>query len=162
NQRSNSVCINQRSNLVRTNFSSERIPTMRNTLRLARTITILGLLLYSLSNFPSQAQQGTPQARPTPTPIPINQSDDPALKSVRWRSIGPASMGGRIDDIAAVESNPYVIYVGFATGGLWRTVNNGTTWEPIFDTYQTSSIGDIAICQSDPNIVWVGTGEPNN
>jgi photosystem II stability/assembly factor-like uncharacterized protein len=71
-------------------------------------------------------------------------------------------MGGRIDDIAVVESNPYIIYVGFATGGLWKTVNNGTTWEPIFDIYPTSSIGDIAVCQSDPNIVWVGTGEPNN
>lgn len=133
---------------------------MRNTLRLARACAILCLLLYSLSNFPSQAQQGGPQARPTP--IPINQSDDPVLKHFRWRSIGPASMGGRIDDIAVVESNPYVIYLGFATGGVWKTVNNGTTWEPIFDMHPTSSIGDIAVCQSDPNIVWVGTGEPNN
>jgi photosystem II stability/assembly factor-like uncharacterized protein len=71
-------------------------------------------------------------------------------------------MGGRIDDIAAVESNPYIIYVGFATGGVWKTVNNGTTWEPIFDVYPTNSIGDIAIFQADPNIVWIGTGEPNN
>src|SRR5262245_18600328 len=92
----------------------------------------------------------------------FDRPDDLVLKSFRWRSIGPASMGGRIDDITAVESNPYVIYVGFATGGVWKTVNNGTTWEPIFDVYPTSSIGDIAVCQSDPNIVWVGTGEPNN
>jgi len=135
---------------------------MRNTLRLARVSAILCLALYGVSYFSSQAQQGGPQARPTPTPTPINQSNDPILKSFRWRSIGPASMGGRIDDIAAVESNPYVIYVGFATGGVWKTVNNGTTWEPIFDTYSTSSIGDIAVCQSDPNIIWVGTGEANN
>src|SRR5215468_9525114 len=145
---------------------SERIPAMRNTPRLARVIAISCLTLYGVSNFSSQAQQaqqapqGGQQTRPTPTPI--NQSDDPVLKSFRWRSIGPASMGGRIDDIVAVESNPYVIYVGFATGGVWKTVNNGTTWEPIFDTHPTSSIGDIAVCQSDPNIVWVGTGEPNN
>src|SRR5262249_43095731 len=142
---------------------SERIPAMRNTPRLARVIPISCLALYGVSNFSSraqQAQQGGQQARPTPTPI--NQSDDPVLKSFRWRSIGPASMGGRIDDITAVESNPFVIYVGFATGGGWKTVNNGTTWEPIFEVYQTSSIGDIAVCQSDPNIVWVGTGEPNN
>lgn len=71
-------------------------------------------------------------------------------------------MGGRIDDIEAVESNPFIIYAGFATGGLWKSVNNGTTWEPIFDTYPTASIGDVAICQSNPNIIWVGTGEPNN
>jgi len=135
---------------------------MRNTLRLARVSAILCLALYGVSYFSSQAQQGGPQARPTPTPIPINQSNDPVLKGFRWRSIGPASMGGRIDDIAAVDSNPYVAYVGFATGGVWKTVNNGTTWEPIFDVYSSSSIGDIAVCQSDPNIIWVGTGEANN
>src|SRR5690349_5805917 len=102
---------------------------MRNTPRLARVIAISCLALYGVSHFSSQArqdQQGGQQTRPTPTPI--NQSDDPALKSFRWRSIGPASMGGRIDDIVAVESNPYVIYVGFATGGVWKTINNGTTW----------------------------------
>src|SRR5262245_2964691 len=139
---------------------------MRNTPRLARIIAISCLALYGVSNFSSrapqaqQAQQGGQQARPTPTPI--NQSDDPVLKSFRWRSIGPFSMGWLIDDVSVVDSNPYVIYVGFATGGVWKTVNNGTTWEPIFDTYPTASIGDIAVCQSDPNIVWVGTGEPNN
>jgi len=99
---------------------------------------------------------------PQPAPPPLNLPDDPLLKNFRWRAVGPASMGGRIDDIAVVESNPYVIYVGFATGGVWKTVNNGTTWEPIFDTYSSSSIGDIAVYQVDPNIIWVGTGEPNN
>lgn len=97
-----------------------------------------------------------------PSPPPINQSNDPLLKNFRWRSIGPASMGGRVDDIAVVESNPSIFYVGFATGGVWKTVNNGTTFEPIFDTYSVSSIGDLAVSQSDPNIIWVGTGEPNN
>src|SRR5262245_55508509 len=114
---------------------------MRHTLRLARVIAVSCLALYGVSNFSSQArqaQQGGQQARPTPTPI--NQSDDPVLKSFRWRSIGPAGMGGRIDDIAAVESNPYVIYVGFATGGVWKMLNKGTTWEPIFDTQSTSLI----------------------
>lgn len=71
-------------------------------------------------------------------------------------------MGGRIDDIDVVESNPFTIYVGYATGGLWKSVNNGTTWEPIFDTYSTHSIGDIAIFQANPDIIRVGTGEPNN
>jgi photosystem II stability/assembly factor-like uncharacterized protein len=71
-------------------------------------------------------------------------------------------MGGRIDDIAGVDTNPYIYYVGFATGGVWKTVNNGTTFQPIFDTYSTASIGDIAIAPSNPDIVWVGTGEANN
>ncbi len=77
-------------------------------------------------------------------PRPVNQSDDPLLKRFVWRSIGPASMGGRIDDIAVVESNPSIFYVGYATGGIFKTDNNGTTWTPIFDDYPVSSIGDIA------------------
>jgi photosystem II stability/assembly factor-like uncharacterized protein len=67
-----------------------------------------------------------------------------------------------VNDIAAVEGNPSTFYVGFATGGLWKTTNLGTTFEPVFDTYSTHSIGDIAIAPSNPDIVYVGTGEPNN
>ena len=101
-------------------------------------------------------------ASPSPTPTPVNWSTDPMLRPFVFRGIGPASMGGRVDDIAAVDSNPYIVYVGFATGGVWKSTNNGTTFQPIFDTYSTASIGDIAIAPSDPNIVWVGTGEANN
>ena len=71
-------------------------------------------------------------------------------------------MGGRIDDIAVVESSPSTFYVGFATGGLFKTVNNGTTFTPVFDEQPVTSIGDIAIAPSDPNVVYVGSGEPNN
>jgi photosystem II stability/assembly factor-like uncharacterized protein len=91
-----------------------------------------------------------------------NKLDETFLKNLQFRSIGPAIMGGRIDDIAVVESNPSIYYVGAATGGVWKTVNNGTTFEPIFDTQSNTSIGDIAIAPSDPNIIWVGTGEANN
>ena len=104
--------------------------------------------------------QGPPQAPPLPPPI--NQSDDPMLKPFVWRPIGPANMGGRVDDIAVVESDRSVIYLGFATGGIWKSTNNGTTWMPIFDTYPVSSIGDIAIAPSNPDIIYVGTGEANN
>jgi photosystem II stability/assembly factor-like uncharacterized protein len=92
----------------------------------------------------------------------VNKLDETFLKNLQFRSIGPAIMGGRIDDIAVVESNPSIYYVGAATGGVWKTVNNGTTFEPIFDTQSNTSIGDIAIAPSDPNIIWVGTGEANN
>src|SRR5918997_4690640 len=88
---------------------------------------------------------------------------DPALvRDLSWRNIGPAIMGGRIDDVAAVESDPDIIYIGAASGGVWKTVNGGTTWTPIFDDYGTTSIGDLAIAPSNPDIVWVGTGEANN
>jgi len=105
---------------------------------------------------------GQQQDQDAPAPRPINESDDPILKRFVWRSIGPAVMGGRVDDIAVDESNPSVIYVGYATGGIWKTVNNGTTWTPIFDEYPVASIGDIELAPSNPNIIYVGTGEPNN
>lgn len=71
-------------------------------------------------------------------------------------------MGGRVDDVEVAPSNPDIIYVGYATGGVFKSGNNGTTFEPVFDTYGSSSIGDIAIHPTNPNVVYVGTGEPNN
>src|SRR2546425_5710076 len=94
----------------------------------------------------------------------VKPSDQPlALQQIPWRHIGPASFGGRIDDIEAVPANPSTIFVGTASGGVFKSVNNGVTWRPVFDRDGSAlSIGDIAIAPSDPNIVWVGTGEPNN
>src|SRR5205814_2039221 len=104
-----------------------------------------------------------PQGGQTPQqPLMINQSSDSLLKPFRFRSIGPASMGGRIDDIAVSESDPSVIYIGYAVGGVFKSENNGTTFSPVFETYGTASIGDIAIHPTNPNIVYVGTGEANN
>jgi photosystem II stability/assembly factor-like uncharacterized protein len=80
-----------------------------------------------------------------------------------WRHIGPASFGGRIDDIEAVADDPRIIFVGTASGGIFRSRNNGVTWDPVFDAYGTAlSIGDIAIAPSDPNVIWAGTGEANS
>jgi photosystem II stability/assembly factor-like uncharacterized protein len=92
----------------------------------------------------------------------INVPDHPLLERFRWRSIGPAGQGGRVDDIAVHPGDVRTLFVGFATGGLWKTTNMGTTFRPVFDTYGTHSIGDIAIAPSNPDIVYVGTGEPNN
>jgi len=97
------------------------------------------------------------EARPGDQPNPTDK-----LKSLELREIGPAVMGGRIDDFAVVESNPNIVFVGVASGGVWKTTNNGTTWTPVFDKEAVSTIGDIAIAPSDPSIVWVGSGEPNN
>ena len=91
---------------------------------------------------------------------PQNSTDK--FKNLEFREIGPAVMGGRIDDFAVVESDPNIVYVGTASGGVWKTTNNGTTWEPVFDKEAVSTIGDVAIAPSDPSVVWVGTGEPNN
>jgi photosystem II stability/assembly factor-like uncharacterized protein len=118
-------------------------------------LTVLVLLAVPVA---VPAQQGDQQEEPPP----INQATDPLLRGFQWRVIGPIGQGGRVDDIEAVPGNPNTFYVGFATGGLWKTTNNGITFEPIFDTYSTHSIGDIAIAPSNPAIIYVGTGEANN
>ena len=87
---------------------------------------------------------------------------DDFLKTFVWREIGPANPGGRITDIEGVGSNPSIIYAGAATGGIWKTTNAGTTWNPIFDDQPNASIGDLAVSSSNPDIIFVGTGEANN
>lgn len=83
------------------------------------------------------------------------------FKEIKWRFIGPFDLGGRCTDVAVPKGSRTVFYAATASGGIWKTVNAGTTWEPIFEDYPTQSIGDIAIAESDPNIVWAGTGEAN-
>ena len=91
-----------------------------------------------------------------------NQADSSPFAKLNFREIGPASPSGRIDDFAVLESNPAVFYVATATGGLWKTVNNGTTFEVQFTNESSVTIGDVAIAPTDANLVWVGTGENNN
>lgn len=93
--------------------------------------------------------------------IAFAQFDPKIFSQMRARSIGPAGMSGRIGDIQAVVSDPNIIYVGAATGGVWKSDNGGITWESIFDDQPASSIGSIAIFQQNPSIIWVGTGEGN-
>jgi photosystem II stability/assembly factor-like uncharacterized protein len=87
--------------------------------------------------------------------------DPDLLAGLAPRSIGPATMSGRVAAIDAVESNPDVLYVGAATGGLWKSTNGGLTFTPVFDDQPVHAIGAVTINQSHPDIVWVGTGEGN-
>src|SRR4051812_1874949 len=122
------------------------------SLRLALPLAVITFVAPALSS----------QTAAPPPPPSINQSSDPLLASFRFCSIGPASTGGRIDDIAVSESDPSVIYLGYAVGGVFKSDNNGTTFKPVFETYGTASIGDIAIHPANPDVVYVGTGEANN
>lgn len=85
------------------------------------------------------------------------------FKHIKWRQIGPAAFGGRIDDVEAVKGEPHIIFIASASGGIFKSTDNGATWTAVFDEEGPSlSIGDIAIAPSDPDIVWAGTGEANN
>jgi len=85
-----------------------------------------------------------------------------ALGALQFRSVGPASYSGRIADFAVNPENPSEYYVGTASGGLWKTVNKGTTFTPIFDSKPVFSIGALAIDPKNPYVLWVGTGENNS
>ena len=97
-------------------------------------------------------------APPAATQSPLQD----ALDALAFREIGPAIMGGRVADLAPLESNPAKFYVGLASGGVWLTENNGMSWTPLFDDQPCASIGDVTVFQANPNIVWAGTGEPQN
>ena len=81
------------------------------------------------------------------------------FKGLKMRNIGPALMSGRIADIAIHPDNPHLWYVAVGSGGVWKTVNSGTTWEPIFDDQSAYSIGCVTIDPHNPKRIWVGTGE---
>ena len=83
------------------------------------------------------------------------------VKNMKPRNIGPGGMSGRVTAIDVVTTDPNVMYVGTASGGLWKSTSAGIKWDPIFDNEKTASIGAVAIQQSNPSVVWVGTGEGN-
>jgi len=81
---------------------------------------------------------------------------------LEWRSVGPVVQGGRLVDMEVVPGQPYTFYAAYASGGLWKTTNNGHTFEPLFDDQVTLIMGDIAVDPNNPETVWVGTGENNS
>ncbi len=96
------------------------------------------------------------------TTLSAQTPDSASLAALRWRSIGPVNMAGRITDVEGDPKNPKTFYVTGATGGVWKTINAGTTFIPLWDHMPIASIGDIAIAPSDPKVIYVGTGEGNS
>ena len=93
--------------------------------------------------------------------VDAQKLDMDKLKGMKPRSIGPAGMSGRVTAIDAVHDQPDIIYVGTASGGLWKSESGGIDWEPVFDEIKSMSIGAVAIQQGNPDVVWAGTGEGN-
>src|SRR5260370_795729 len=110
-----------------------------------RTLPVLFALLGILA--PARSQEAPTVAQ--------------ALTALKPRSIGPANMSGRIVDVAVYEKEPRIMYVASASGGLWKTTNQGTTFKPVFERETTIALGAVAVHQSNPDLVWVGTGEGN-
>lgn len=92
----------------------------------------------------------------TQSTAPLRSSTFSGLK---FRSIGPAFMSGRISDVAKDPTNPSTWYVATASGGVWKTTNNATSWKPIFDHYDSYTTGAIVVDPTNPNVLWLGTGE---
>jgi len=115
---------------------------------------ILVLLLFTASG----AQLLVGGSQPPPAPVAAGGPFD----TLHFRPIGPATMSGRITDLAVYEPNPAIFYVATAHGGVWKTTNNGTTFQPQFQDQGLISIGDVTVAQNNPDLVWVGSGESNN
>ncbi len=114
-------------------------------LRTLRTL-LLTVLAFCAAAAPRAAAQ-----QPAPG-IPSS-----AFSQLHWRTIGPE--GNRFTAAAGIPGDPLTYYVGAASGGVWKTVDGGVNWKPIFDGQSVSSIGSLAVSRSDPNVVWAGTGE---
>jgi photosystem II stability/assembly factor-like uncharacterized protein len=106
-----------------------------------------------------------PSDTPTPAWQAWQQHDQLQRESLfhglKWRSIGPMVQGGRVVDVASIPGQPYGFYVAYATGGVWKTTNNGVTFQPLSDALPTTVTGAIAIDPNLPKRLWVGSGEPN-
>ena len=85
--------------------------------------------------------------------------NEKTFEGLAWREIGPAFMSGRIADIVIHPENRHLWYVAVGSGGVWKTVNAGTTWQPVFEDQGSYSIGALALDPNDAHTVWVGTGE---
>src|SRR6185295_15771451 len=110
----------------------------------------------------------TPALSSSPAASPVTAAATPPplgdlfFKNLKPRSIGPAVMGGRVSEIALDPKNPFVFYVGLGHGGIFKTGDNGVSFDPIFDKQPALSIGAVAVAPSDSDVIWVGSGEAND
>lgn len=132
------------------------------------SLAAAALLIVSCVSASGQTGHSVPGTRPTSEAggsawerHQLLESTSP-FRGLAWRSVGPVVMGGRLVDIEGVPGKPYAFYVAYASGGVWKTENNGVTFQPLFDEQPTVIIGDLALDPSDPEVVWVGTGENNS
>lgn len=117
------------------------------------------LVLLSFAAGPLAAQRAPQEAPARPIAQVAADPDSAIWRGLEWRNIGPANTSGRVADVEGVPGNPAIVFIGSASGGVWRTTNGGTTWKPIFDKQPVASIGDVALEPGNPEVIYVGTGE---
>ncbi len=93
----------------------------------------------------------------------VAMKESSKFKDLKWQFLGPTNISGRVTDVAVPtpRGKTYSIYLATASGGVWKTDNEGTTWTAVFEHGPSTSIGDVTVAPSDENIVWVGLGEAN-
>ncbi len=126
------------------------------------TLLAIALTLSAHARRPEGADPADYEAKQASWMQHQSLQQDSLLTGLEWRDVGPVVQGGRIVDIEVVPGQPYTFYAAYASGGLWKTTNNGVTFEPVFDDMPTMIMGDIAIDPNNPETIWVGTGEPNS
>ncbi|GAB4197446.1 MAG: hypothetical protein Tsb002_31570 [Wenzhouxiangellaceae bacterium] len=94
-------------------------------------------------------------------PALAQEADSDPFAKLQWRAIGPVNMSGRVADVESIPGDPNTVYVGAASGGVWKSTDAGMTFQPIFDEQEVASIGDIGIAPGNPEVLYVGTGEAN-
>src|SRR5213596_767499 len=94
----------------------------------------------------------------SPAPVATQQTTPDVYAGLRWRMLGPFR-GGRVDAVSGVPGRPHEFYFGAVNGGVWKTVNAGRTWMPVFDSEPIASIGAIAVAPSNADLIYAGTGE---
>jgi photosystem II stability/assembly factor-like uncharacterized protein len=111
---------------------------------------------------PDETKKQEEEQKPEDDNKPKDPMSSPTFNGLRLRSIGPAFTSGRVVSIAVDPNNPARYFVAAASGGVWKTINNGTTWTPVFDREGSYSIGVVVLDPKNPLTVWVGTGENNS
>ena len=138
------------------------LPTMLK-IRTVFISILAGVLAFAFSNFSrgdsSQNKDSETASWQKAWQVHLALKESSPFKNLQWRSVGPEFQGGRISSIAGHPANPYTIYAAAGSGGLWKTINNGTTWSPIFDSESSLCIGAVAVSDSNPDEIWAGSGE---
>jgi photosystem II stability/assembly factor-like uncharacterized protein len=145
--------------------------TLKKILQSRFLFLMLCTLMLGLWIFPQPAKKAQPQRIMNTSPElrlkwfdqHLEMKNNSRFKDLVWQFLGPINVSGRCTDVVVVtpKGKNYTMYVGAASGGVWKTENEGTTWEPVFDQGPSTAIGNLALAPSDQKIIWVGTGEAN-